>query len=126
ATADHDPLHARRLYRLAGREPFPVVRSAPPRDATPAGRECVDQQGSGGMSALLEATSLSKHFGGLKAVDDLSLTVEQGELHCLIGPNGAGKSTFFWLILGRYRPTAGTVRFRGEDITGLQAAARIR
>jgi branched-chain amino acid transport system ATP-binding protein len=78
------------------------------------------------MSALLEATNLSKRFGGLRAVDNLSLTVEQGELHCLIGPNGAGKSTFFRLILGRYPPNAGTVRFGGEDITKLQASARIR
>ena len=78
------------------------------------------------MTALLEATKLSKHFGGLKAVDHLSLAIEEGELHCLIGPNGAGKSTFFRLILGRYLPTAGTVRFSGEDITRLQAAARIR
>jgi branched-chain amino acid transport system ATP-binding protein len=78
------------------------------------------------MSTLLEATNLSKHFGGLKAVDDLSLAIEEGELHCLIGPNGAGKSTFFRLILGRYPPTAGTVRFGGEDITKLQASARIR
>ena len=50
------------------------------------------------MTALLEAENLSKRFGGLKAVDDLSLAVEEGELHCLIGPNGAGKSTFFKLI----------------------------
>jgi branched-chain amino acid transport system ATP-binding protein len=78
------------------------------------------------VTALLEATGLSKHFGGLKAVDDLSLAVHEGELHCLIGPNGAGKSTFFRLILGRYPPTTGTVRFRGEDITQLHAAARIR
>jgi len=78
------------------------------------------------MTALLEAKNLSKHFGGLKAVDDLSLAVQEGELHCLIGPNGAGKSTLFRLILGRYPPTAGMVRFRGEDITKLHAAARIR
>ena len=78
------------------------------------------------MTVLLETTNLSKHFGGLKAVDDLSLAVQEGELHCLIGPNGAGKSTFFRLILGRYPPTAGTVRFCGEDITQLHAAARIR
>ena len=78
------------------------------------------------MTVLLETTNLNKHFGGLKAVDDLSLAVEEGELHCLIGPNGAGKSTFFRLILGRYPPTAGTVRFYGEDITQLHAAARIR
>jgi branched-chain amino acid transport system ATP-binding protein len=78
------------------------------------------------MTVLLEATNLSKRFGGLKAVDDLSLAIEEGELHCLIGPNGAGKSTFFRLILGRYPPTAGTVRFGGEDITRVQASARIR
>jgi branched-chain amino acid transport system ATP-binding protein len=78
------------------------------------------------MSALLEVVNLSKRFGGLKAVDNLTLAVEQGELHCLIGPNGAGKSTLFRVILGRYPPTAGTVRFSGEDITRLQAAARIQ
>jgi ABC-type uncharacterized transport system ATPase subunit len=78
------------------------------------------------MTSLLEARGLQKRFGGLMAVDGLSLGIEQGELHCLIGPNGAGKSTFFKLILGRYPPTAGTVHFRGENITGLVAAARIR
>jgi branched-chain amino acid transport system ATP-binding protein len=78
------------------------------------------------MTVLLETTHLSKQFGGLKAVDDLSLAVQEGELHCLIGPNGAGKSTLFRLILGRYPPTRGTVRFCGEDITRLHAAARIR
>ncbi|MFZ1430717.1 MAG: ABC transporter ATP-binding protein [Geminicoccaceae bacterium] len=78
------------------------------------------------MTALLEARGLSKRFGGLKAVDDLSLAIEEGELHCLIGPNGAGKSTFFKLVLGRYAPTSGSVRFRGEDITALEAAARVR
>jgi branched-chain amino acid transport system ATP-binding protein len=78
------------------------------------------------LTALLETSGLSKRFGGLKAVDGVSLTVNEGELHCLIGPNGAGKSTFFRLVLGRYAPTAGTVRFRGADITRLHSAARIR
>jgi len=78
------------------------------------------------MSALLEAEHLQKRFGGLNAVDDLSLAIEEGELHCLIGPNGAGKSTFFKLVLGRYAPTAGRVRFRGEDITALESFARIK
>ncbi|HWL70687.1 MAG TPA: ABC transporter ATP-binding protein [Geminicoccus sp.] len=77
------------------------------------------------MTTLLEAKGLEKRFGGLKAVDGLSLAIEAGELHCLIGPNGAGKSTFFKLILGRYPPTAGTVHFKGEDITRLVAAQRI-
>jgi branched-chain amino acid transport system ATP-binding protein len=78
------------------------------------------------VSALLEAEHLQKRFGGLNAVDDLSLAIEEGELHCLIGPNGAGKSTFFKLVLGRYPPTAGRVRFRGEDITALESFARIK
>lgn len=78
------------------------------------------------MSALLEIAGLSKHFGGLRAVDDFSLEVAEGELRCLIGPNGAGKSTVFKLILGYFPPTAGAVRFRGEDITKINAAARIR
>jgi urea transport system ATP-binding protein len=78
------------------------------------------------VTALLEAEHLGKRFGGLMAVDDLSLAIEEGELHCLIGPNGAGKSTFFKLVLGRYPPSAGRVRFRGEDITALESYARIR
>ena len=78
------------------------------------------------MTVLLQAKGLEKRFGGLKAVDGLSLSIDEGELHCLIGPNGAGKSTFFKLILGRYPPTAGTVHFKGEDITRLVAAARVR
>jgi len=78
------------------------------------------------VSALLEAEHLGKRFGGLMAVDDLSLAIEEGELHCLIGPNGAGKSTFFKLVLGRYPPSTGRVRFRGEDITALESFARIK
>ena len=70
------------------------------------------------MTVLLETTHLSKQFGGLKAVDDLSLAVQEGELHCLIGPNGAGKSTLFRLILGRYPPTRGTVRFAARTSPG--------
>jgi branched-chain amino acid transport system ATP-binding protein len=77
------------------------------------------------VTAILEAAGLSKRFGGLKAVDELTLAVHEGELHCLIGPNGAGKSTFFRLVLGRYPVTAGTIRFRGDDITHLHSSARI-
>jgi branched-chain amino acid transport system ATP-binding protein len=71
------------------------------------------------MTALLEATGLSKRFGGLKAVDDLTLTVQEGELHCLIGPNGAGKSTFFNCVTGVLRPTSGRIILNGEDVAGL-------
>jgi len=67
---------------------------------------------------LLEARNLSKHFGGLAAVNDLDLTVETGEIVGLIGPNGAGKTTCFNLLSGFLRPTSGSVMFAGEDITG--------
>ena len=69
------------------------------------------------MSALLEVSRISKRFGGLQAVDRLSLTVNEGEILGLIGPNGAGKSTVFNLINGVYPPDSGKVFFAGEDIT---------
>jgi branched-chain amino acid transport system ATP-binding protein len=70
---------------------------------------------------ILETTGLTKRFGGLTAVDDLSLSLPSGELHAIIGPNGAGKTTFFNLISGLLRPNSGQVFFRGRDITGLAA-----
>ncbi len=69
--------------------------------------------------AYLECHRLSRHFGALAAVDDVTMTVERGEIRALIGPNGAGKSTLFNLITGVLRPTAGTVTFKGERLTGL-------
>jgi branched-chain amino acid transport system ATP-binding protein len=69
------------------------------------------------MTVLLEVTDVSKRFGGLKAVDQLSLTVNDGEILGLIGPNGAGKSTVFNLINGVYPPDSGRIVFAGKDIT---------
>ena len=68
----------------------------------------------------LEVEGLRKTFGGIVAVDEVSFDVEAGTLTGLIGPNGAGKSTTFNLITGMLEPDTGTVRFNGEDITGLQ------
>jgi branched-chain amino acid transport system ATP-binding protein len=65
-------------------------------------------------------------FGGHVAVDRVSLDVAPGTLKSIIGPNGAGKTTFFNLLSGQYRPTEGTVLYKGRDITGLSAAARTR
>jgi branched-chain amino acid transport system ATP-binding protein len=67
---------------------------------------------------LLETRGLSKHFGGLAAVNRLDLTVETGEIVGLIGPNGAGKTTCFNLLSGFLQPTSGSVIFANEDITG--------
>ena len=68
---------------------------------------------------MLEVTGLSKAFGGLKAIDEASLTVGAGEIVGLIGPNGAGKTTLFAAIAGFHRPDAGRIAFGGRDITGL-------
>ena len=68
---------------------------------------------------MLEVRELSKSFGGLKAVDQASLDVRQGEIVGLIGPNGAGKTTLFASIAGFHPPDAGRVVFEGKDITGL-------
>lgn len=70
---------------------------------------------------MLVATELSKRFGGFLAVNRVSFEVREGEIVGLIGPNGSGKSTTFNLIAGTLRPTGGSIRFRGEDITGLPA-----
>jgi len=70
--------------------------------------------------ALLEAHNLTKHFGGLAAVNRVDITVEAGEIVGLIGPNGAGKTTCFNLLSGFLPPTTGTITFNGEDITGLK------
>jgi len=68
---------------------------------------------------LLEVEGLYKSFGGLTAIRDVDVEVEQGEIVGLIGPNGSGKTTMLNLITGFLEPDAGTVTFRGEDITGL-------
>ena len=70
-------------------------------------------------SIILEAEHLRKDFGGLVAVEDVSLRARAGSLHSIIGPNGAGKTTLFNLLSGVFKPTAGRVIFRGRDITPL-------
>jgi branched-chain amino acid transport system ATP-binding protein len=71
--------------------------------------------------SLLEVNDLAVHFGGVKAVDGVSFSVEQGEVFAIIGPNGAGKSTIFNLISRIYEPTRGDIRFDGQDSTRLKA-----
>lgn len=78
------------------------------------------------IDPILDIRGLHKSFGALKATDDVSLTLLPGEIHALIGPNGAGKSTLIKQITGEMRHDAGEIRFEGQQIDRLDAAARAR
>ncbi len=67
---------------------------------------------------MLSVRNLCKTFGGVKAVQDISIDIKQGAIHSVIGPNGAGKTTLFNLITGIYRPTSGGITFCGENVAG--------
>jgi urea transport system ATP-binding protein len=71
--------------------------------------------------AMLETNDLTRHFGGIVALDGLSLRIEYGEVRCIIGPNGAGKTTLLNVISGLVRPSNGTVKVEGRNITGNSA-----
>jgi branched-chain amino acid transport system ATP-binding protein len=75
---------------------------------------------------LLRIENLVRRFGGIVATDNLSLDVARGELHAIIGPNGAGKTTLISQLIGQLRPTSGTIRFGGQDVTHLPAWKRSR
>jgi branched-chain amino acid transport system ATP-binding protein len=75
---------------------------------------------------ILEVTTLSKYFGGVAALKDVSFTVAEKQISGFIGPNGAGKTTLFSVITGAMRPSGGRVRLRGTDITGVGAAALVK
>lgn len=70
------------------------------------------------MGHLLDVHNLTRRFGGLTAVSDVSFSVEKGEIFGIIGPNGAGKTTLFNVIAGHFGPSSGTVSFEGQDISG--------
>jgi branched-chain amino acid transport system permease protein len=95
-------------------------KSLPVRSAAP--ELILSQAPAEGVRAdapALAVEGLSKHFGGLKAVDGVSFTVRQGGIHALIGPNGSGKTTTLNVLSGLYRPTAGRIQLQGRDITAL-------
>jgi branched-chain amino acid transport system ATP-binding protein len=77
------------------------------------------------VTPLLETVSLSKRFGGLAAVNEVSLRVDAGEIRALIGPNGAGKTTLVGMICGRLAPSLGRIVYRGADITALRPWERL-
>jgi branched-chain amino acid transport system ATP-binding protein len=71
------------------------------------------------MSTLIEVDNLNRHFGGVKAVRDISFSVQNGQVYSIIGPNGAGKTTLFNLMSGIYVPTSGAVKLDGEPVGGM-------
>jgi branched-chain amino acid transport system ATP-binding protein len=95
--------------------PTPRDPSAPHAPNTPS------PSGTAEADALLDVRGLSKAFRGLKALTDYDLRLPTGTIHGVIGPNGAGKTTLFHVLSGFLRPSAGTIRFDGRDITGLPA-----
>ena len=72
------------------------------------------------MTTLMQLSNVTKRFGGLTAVNDVSMAIHEGEIVGLIGPNGAGKTTIMNLISGTYKPDTGKIEFNGQDITGLE------
>ena len=80
--------------------------------------------GGQGADTVLEVRGLSKHFGGLKAVDEVDLTIKRGGVHALIGPNGSGKTTTLNVLSGLYKATAGSIVLNGRDVTDLPPRAR--
>ena len=76
--------------------------------------------------SLLEVRGITKKFGSLVAVNDVSMAVQPGELRAIIGPNGAGKTTFFNMISGFFPPTSGSIVFDGEDVSSVNAENRVK
>lgn len=109
------------LYRLAFRRAQTEVEA--PEEATPirapaASMPARHREGDLAAGTILEAKGLTKRYGGLVANSDIDFTVKVGELRGIIGPNGAGKSTFFKMLTCEVPPSAGTIVFEGQDITG--------
>ncbi|MCE2512006.1 MAG: ATP-binding cassette domain-containing protein, partial [Acidimicrobiia bacterium] len=114
------------IARLHGIDPD-TAEAPRPGSAAPATAPAAVPGSSGGAGGtVLEVRGLSRRFGDLKAVDDVSFSVTAGETLGLIGPNGAGKTTVFELVSGYLRPQAGSVVFDGTDITRLSPEARSR
>ena len=92
----------------------------PDNDSSPtAAPAAVMGRGGGSAAAILRTEGLTVRFGGLTALDNVSVSVPEGEIRAIIGPNGAGKSTFFNCLTGVLRPTGGRILFRGENVAGL-------
>src|SRR5690606_25862581 len=98
----------------------------PPRAARRAGGGDGADRDAAGMRPRLQVTGLSRHFDGLYVTRNVSLDLDEGARHALIGPNGAGKTTLVNLISGALAPDAGRIVLDGDDVTGLDQAARVK
>jgi ABC-type branched-subunit amino acid transport system ATPase component/ABC-type branched-subunit amino acid transport system permease subunit len=121
AGAVHDAIEHRRR-RLGGEPPLPPTRPHLPDLGRPLGMPEPHRVRPG--TPVLEVSGVGVRFGGLQAVDDAALRVDRGTIVGLMGPNGAGKTTLFNAISGTLTPDSGTVRFLGEDVSGLPPHAR--
>ena len=105
--------------------PVPVVELVEHGPPAAVGTRNDDKTGAGPETAL-QAVCLTKAFQGVRAVDDVTISIERGRLTGLIGPNGAGKSTLLALLAGTLRPSSGRVLLHGKDVTGLPVHRRAR
>ena len=112
---------ARRRDARSRREPAGTGRRRRPRPPAPGRGDAARRRARrpAPRGPILQATGLTKRYGGLVANSDIDFTVNHGELRGIIGPNGAGKSTFFKMLTCEVQPTSGTIVFEGRDITGL-------
>lgn len=88
-----------------------------------AAKKAITTAGASGPGVLLETDGVVMQFGGLRALDRVSIAVKPGTIHGLIGPNGSGKSTMMNVLTGIYVPTSGAIRFKGQDIAGRKSAS---
>ena len=96
-------------------KPRPDVQTA---GASLAGKDALSTSTASGSAEILKADGVLMQFGGLKALNDVDLSIKRGTIHGLIGPNGSGKSTMMNVLTGIYQPTAGTIAFEGKSVVG--------
>ena len=101
-------------------------RATPERGANSGRDGAARAEPAAGGAVLLEAEGLTRRFGGLAACDGVAIALRHGQLHALLGPNGAGKSTLINLLSGDLKPTAGSIRLKGEEIAHLPPERRSR
>src|SRR6476469_9045946 len=118
----HHGCHNRAAYAAGfGRKPEDMAATVSARPANPISAEAASEVLL--PDILLDVRTVSKRFGGVRAVEEVSISVERGAIASIIGPNGAGKTSLLNMISGFYRPDTGSIIFEGHDITDLRPAA---